>query len=330
MSVLPIRKGATHKVVLGPFVDVGDGFTPETGVDISTADEAEAILHDNGTVVDISGYTWAAITTADGYYHLTLQSGITNTVGHLTIVVNDDSVCLPVKAQFVVMPTESYDALYGSSSTLLTAADVGLLLEATIATVNSQTSFDLNTPISGAFATDDSWNGNLVTIEDISTGEVVSKRVTDVDQANSRVIIDSAPVFTVNTSDKVRVFREVHPTAALNSYDPPTRTEATTDKNSILDRLLGYVQLLARSDAAIATDRSSELTLINTDEGSGAGDYDNQVDSQEQNQADVAAIKAKTDSLTFTVAGEVDANMQSVDDVTLGESGTGGQGFGSA
>lgn len=33
--------------------------------------------------------------------------------------------------------------------------------------------------------------------------------------------------------------------------------------------------------------------------------------------SDVAAIKAKTDSLTYTVAGQVDANVQSVNDVLL-------------
>lgn len=33
--------------------------------------------------------------------------------------------------------------------------------------------------------------------------------------------------------------------------------------------------------------------------------------------ADVAAIKAKTDSLTYTVAGQVDANIQSINDVTI-------------
>jgi len=116
---LPIRQGATHKVVLGPFVDVGDGFTPETGVLLSSADDAEAILHDNGTVVDISGYTWAAITTADGYYHLTLQSGISNTVGHLTIIVQDDSVCLPVKADFIVLDTGIYDSIYADAAASL-------------------------------------------------------------------------------------------------------------------------------------------------------------------------------------------------------------------
>jgi len=46
------------------------------------------------------------------------------------------------------------------------------------------------------------------------------------------------------------------------------------------------------------------------------------------NGADINTIKTKTDSLTFTVANQVDANMQSVDDILLKESGTGGQKFG--
>ena len=94
-----IRQGATHKVVLGPAVAVGDGFTPVTTLVLTgggAADEAEVILHDNGTIVAINTYTWAAIATADGYYHLTLQSGISNTVGHMTVVINDDSLILPL------------------------------------------------------------------------------------------------------------------------------------------------------------------------------------------------------------------------------------------
>lgn len=111
-----IRQGATHKVVVGPAVAVGDGFTPVTTLDVSTADEAEVILHDNGTVVDISGYTWAAIATADGYYHLTLASGISGTVGHMTVVVNDDSLCLPVRADFTVLEEAAYDQLFAGSA----------------------------------------------------------------------------------------------------------------------------------------------------------------------------------------------------------------------
>lgn len=122
--MLFIRQGATHKVVLGPFVDATDGFTPEVGITLSGADEAEVILHDNGTVVDISGYTWAAITTADGYYQLTLQSGISGTVGHMTVLVNDDNVCRPVKAEFTVLEEAVYDRDYKTSATGLDEATI--------------------------------------------------------------------------------------------------------------------------------------------------------------------------------------------------------------
>src|SRR3990167_4197958 len=111
-----IRQGATHKVVIGPVVAVANGYVPVTTLALNTADEAEAILHDNGTVVDISSYTFAAITTADGYYHLTLQSGITGTVGHMTVVINDDSLCLPVRADFVVIEEAVYDGIYAASA----------------------------------------------------------------------------------------------------------------------------------------------------------------------------------------------------------------------
>jgi len=111
-----VRQGATHKIVVGPAVAVANGYVPVTTLTLSGADEAEAILHDNGTVVDISGYTFAAITTADGYYHVTLQSGISNTVGHVTLVINDDSLCLPIRVDYTVVEEAVYDQLFAASA----------------------------------------------------------------------------------------------------------------------------------------------------------------------------------------------------------------------
>lgn len=68
---------------------------------------------------------------------------------------------------------------------------------------------------------------------------------------------------------------------ALSDYDPPTRAELTTDTNSILSKLLKYVQLTLRKDAAIATDNATEVTAINADGGSGAGAFANTTDAQE-------------------------------------------------
>ena len=131
-----IKQNATHKVLIGPVVAVGDGFTPVTTLSLTTADEKAAILHDNGTVVSISGYTFAAITSADGYYHLTLQSGISGTVGHMTIVINDDSLCLPVKEEFTVVEEAVYDAFFAASATGVPAAGA---LEATVVAIKTKT-----------------------------------------------------------------------------------------------------------------------------------------------------------------------------------------------
>lgn len=57
---------------------------------------------------------------------------------------------------------------------------------------------------------------------------------------------------------------------ALTDYDPPT-----------YDELLAFVQLMTRFDSAIATDRSTALSAINANQGSGAGTFDNSTDSEQ-------------------------------------------------
>lgn len=66
---------------------------------------------------------------------------------------------------------------------------------------------------------------------------------------------------------------------------------------NILDKLLGYVQLLARKDSAIATDRATELGEINANEGSGAGAYASTTDSQEKLSDDVASVQTTADNI---------------------------------
>ena len=92
-------------------------------------------------------------------------------------------------------------------------------------------------------------------------------------------------------------------------------TTGTVDSVSVVGEVVGRFTLgrsAAAVDLANGTDGLGALkTLIDT--------IDDFLDTE------VAAIKAKTDSLTFTVAGQVDANIQSVNDVTVtgnGQSGT--------
>lgn len=101
-------------------------------------------------------------------------------------------------------------------------------------------------------------------------------------------------------------------TDALNAYDPPTRAELTSDTNSVLTAV-GDTPTNAELTTALVNLDVAVSTRLAT---AGYTAPDN---------AGVTAIKAKTDSLTFTVAGQVDSNIQSVNDVTVtgnGQTGT--------
>ena len=106
-----LRANTQVIVKVGPFVDVGDGFTPQTDITLG-GDEAELIKHGSTTVVDISGATWAAIANCRGYYALTLTTSHTDTEGQLDVIVQDDSDCLPVKKEFMVLSEAAWDSKY--------------------------------------------------------------------------------------------------------------------------------------------------------------------------------------------------------------------------
>jgi hypothetical protein len=112
-----LRQSTAADVRIGSFVDSVDGVTPETGVTLGAADQAEALRAGTATL-DISGATWAAVTGADGWYTLSLSTTATNTLGELVVVVQDASVCLPVFATFMVLPAMVYDSLVGGSDFL--------------------------------------------------------------------------------------------------------------------------------------------------------------------------------------------------------------------
>jgi hypothetical protein len=106
-----LRANTQVIVTVGPFVDVGDGFTPQIDIALS-GNEAELLKHGSTTVVDISGATWAAVANCRGYYSLTLTASHTNTEGLLVVIVQDDSDCLPVKQEYMVLAEAAYDSMF--------------------------------------------------------------------------------------------------------------------------------------------------------------------------------------------------------------------------
>jgi len=118
-------------------------------------------------------------------------------------------------------------------------------------------------------------------------------------------------------------------TDALNAYDPPTnaefelRTLPAADYTVVSD--LGTVQTgdaFARLGAPAGESVSADIAAIKAETAAIVADTNElQVDDYPTSIAAVKtvvdAIQAKTDELTFTAAGQVDANVQSVNDVAL-------------
>jgi hypothetical protein len=113
--MLILKQSTSIDIRVGPFVDATDGVTPETGITLGAADQAE-VLKANGAATTAMAGTFAAVTGADGWYDYTVATGDVDTVGEVVFVVQDSSVCLPVLVRGYVIEEAVYDALYAASS----------------------------------------------------------------------------------------------------------------------------------------------------------------------------------------------------------------------
>ena len=149
------------KVVIGRVVAVGDGFTPVTTLALTTADEAEIMKHNAAAVTDISGNTFVAIANADGYYNLTITSGQLDTEGMLTVLINDDSLCRPIKASFMVRNANAYDSLDAAATTDYLQTDVVEISGDSVAADNLESQYDTSGLSGDTFPSTQAQVGNI-------------------------------------------------------------------------------------------------------------------------------------------------------------------------
>lgn len=148
-----LKQSTSVKIRIGPFVDSTDAVTPETGITLAAADQAE-VLKANGAATVAMGTgspePFVAITGADGWYDYTVQTGDVDTVGEVVFVVQDSSVCLPVFVRGQVVEEAVFDAMYlaaakgplqattgGRTLDIATTGEVALDFGATIGTLDA-------------------------------------------------------------------------------------------------------------------------------------------------------------------------------------------------
>lgn len=97
--------------------------------------------------------------------------------------------------------------------------------------------------------------------------------------------------------------------------DPDVTTELQSGL-ATATKLRKYIQLLARNDAAIETDNSTELGEINADGGSGEGTYDLVVDSLQANRVNIGTQGAGLNAIVWNAAWDAEVQSECADALT--------------
>lgn len=105
-----LKQSTSVDVPIGPFVDQTDGFTAETGL---TLTQPDIRLKKNAGNWAQKNASQTLSHEENGYYEVTLDTTDTNTLGLLRLAVNE-SGALPVWEDFLVVPANVWDSLFGS------------------------------------------------------------------------------------------------------------------------------------------------------------------------------------------------------------------------
>jgi hypothetical protein len=278
-----LKQSTAATVTTGPFLDKGDGVTPETGLAAGTVDEIGVYKHDATALTDISGTT-TFTHRAGGMYTTTLSTGDTGTLGRMRLYVRDDSVCLPVWEEFTVLAANIYDSLIGGGDNLQVDA----------------------TQVEGSDATDQINAACDAAIETYGLDHLVSAAVVGADVTDDSIIAQLVSTSGTadwdtfdNATDSLQSIRDNHPTnfadlsvtvttgrvdvASIEGVDATDQINAACDtalSDVNLDHLVGtaapgiapagtYLDILA-DDGTATYDRTTDSLQALRDRGDAA------------------------------------------------------------
>jgi hypothetical protein len=301
---LKVNTAATLKA--GPFVDNTDGYTPETAL---TLNQADTRLSKNGGDFAQKNNATSAAHDEIGYYDVYVDTADVNTEGQLAVAFNKAGA-LPVIQEYAVLGEGAWDSMFGASDgKVAMPVDVVSMNNSTAAANNHQAAaanlaaaaanYSATRGLAGtalpAAAADGA--GGLP-ISDAGGLDLDTQIGTDIDA----ILTDTNELQTDDipgTLATIAGYLDTEIAAILE--DTGTTLPATL--TTLQDKLLAYAQLLARKDAAIATDRATELGEINNDEASGGGAFDNTSDSQEAIRDKQTDIETDTGEIGAAGAG---------------------------
>lgn len=350
-----LKQSTAVTIKFGPFVDSTDGVTAETGLTISQADIR---LSKNGGNIAQSNNAAGATHDELGYYDVPLDTTDTNTLGILRVAVSE-SGALPVWQDFMVVAANIYDSLIGGGDVLDVSVTqlAGVAQSLTDLKDFADDGYDPATnKVQGVVLTDTvtTYTGNTVQTGDsfarlgAPAGASVSADVAGVKSDTAAILVDTGTTLDARIPAALvggrmdasvgAMAANVLTATAINA-DAITAAKVAADVSSEIadqvwdEALAGHLGVGSTGEQLNAAGAAGDpwATALPGAYGAGTagkivGDNINAPIGTVDTVVD--AIKAKTDSLTFTVAGQADANVQSINDVTITGDGQVGSEFG--
>ncbi len=261
-----ILKQSTSVVIpFGPFVDATDGVTAETGL-ISAIDHASTgiVLSKNGGAHAVRHATVTASThLGGGVYAVTLDATDTGTLGSIRVFFADAATCLPVWADFQVVPAEVYDAIVSGSGGGV-RADLRNIGGSAVSTSSAQ--IGANIVNAGGTA----WGSGAITAASIADDAITAAKIaSDVTAEVQSGLATSSSIAALNNLSAAQVNAEVDAALAdinLDHLMAVAVTNSDVANNSALAKLASKSATAAWSTFSNLTDsmeaQTDQLALI--------------------------------------------------------------------
>ena len=221
-----LRRATAVDVLIGPFLDLTDAATAETGESPSVK------LSKNGQTMAAKSDATTPVHDADGYYNCELDATDTNTAGNLVLTVAASANALAVRHEYQVVEETTYDALYATSPDGFDAdgrVDVGAVLG------TAQTAGD----IVGSFPTNFSDLSIAATTGRVDIGTVVGIDATPLGWSLEMIVIGKVKSATDGGKFKIETTAD----ADLPVHDLEGRAVTFRNKAGVANRASARVIL---------------------------------------------------------------------------------------
>ncbi len=354
---------ASQEIVIGRMVDSTDGNTAETGLTIANTDIQ---IWKGGATTLANKNSGGATHISAGIYYAVLDATDTNTLGNLKAFVQV-SGALAWEDSFVVLPAHIYDALVAGTEYLDGAVTRGTAQAATSTTVQlaSGETFSDDSLIGMTIVVTGSTQGypqtRLIT-DNVSSTDTVTVAAFNVTPSGTVTykIYPTAPASGGSGATADEVVDELYSRVTTDPLDVNvvgwlgTAVDPLEDASEIADVLLstnnadyddtgtvgGNIAAGSVGGGLDAAGIRAAVGLSAADLGARLTVIDARIDTEipailngvtainAAVDTEVAAIKVKTDQMVFTKAGELDVNIQSMNNVTITGNGATGTEFG--